>query len=138
MHFRQSEYEALGLSPRWLDEARARNAYEYAVKYCDPHKYALNENTTKDVKRHDVSSVSVAKAWVRQHWNAEGTVQIVYSESMVCVLSSRSFVEHWENIFRPCRDDAVILHNLDGGVFFYSHEDELEIATRLSRFGTEA
>lgn len=115
---------------RWLDSMRAQNAYEYALKYSSSKRYGLNEDTVSAIEQCLVEGKAIAIQWLRSRLNSSGTVQVVYSESEVCVLEAESFLQNWPNIFTPGRDDAIILHNLTSEVVFYCHEDELEYGHR--------
>jgi hypothetical protein len=124
------EYEALGVAARWLTEGRAKNAYSHAWKFSSDKRYGLNEHTTDNIERHVIESRSVAAAWLRTRVRAEGTLQVVYGPDHVCVIDAARFLNCWQDLFVPSRDDAIILHNIDGTVIFYCHEEELEVGTR--------
>lgn len=126
----QDEYKALGLNARWLTEERAKNAYAHALQFSDTNRYGLNEQTTHKIERHIIESRSVAEAWLKSRLRAQGTLQIIYGPDHVCVIDAAVFLRHWQDIFVPARDDAIILHNIDKTVFFYCHEEELEVGTR--------
>ena len=129
-NFRASEYAAAGVSARWLDEPRARNAYAYGLQFSSSKRYGLSEATVRSVERLVIESYSVADAWMRDRIHAEGTVQVVYGEAEVAVLAAADFLAKWREIFVPGRDDAIVLHNLSSTVLFYSHQDELEVGVR--------
>ena len=124
------EYEDLALEERWLDEKRAQNAYDYALKYSGKIEIGLNEETVYNIEKHIVSSESVAQAWVRQRLSNKGTVQIVYSPHEVCIVNAEDFLAKWISIFAPSRDDAMIIHNADTSVMFYYHEEWLYVGHR--------
>ncbi|KGF80116.1 hypothetical protein IA69_20055 [Massilia sp. JS1662] len=126
----REEYEALGLAARWLTRERAKNAYAHALKFSSDKRYGLNEQTTDNIERHDIESRSVADAWLKARLRAEGTLQVVYGPDDVCVVDAAPFLDCWQDVFAPSRDDAIILHNLDKTVVFYCHEEELEAGTR--------
>ncbi len=130
MNLRQSEYAELDLNARWLDAERAKNAYEFALRFSSTKRYGLNEKTVLGVEHIDIASYPVARAWLEDRLSAEGTVQIVYGDDDVCVLPAVEFLAHWPDIFVPARDDAIILHNLAPDVLFYCHEEELEFGHR--------
>lgn len=112
------EYKVLGLDARWLTEGRAKNAYAHALQFSSNKRYGLNEQTTDNIERHIIESRSVADAWLRARLRAEGTLQIVYGPDHVCVIDAAAFLNCWQDVFVPSRDDAVILHNIDKTVFF--------------------
>ncbi|QBE64448.1 hypothetical protein [Pseudoduganella lutea] len=126
----QDEYKALGVKARWLTEEHAKNAYAHALQFSDTNRYGLNEKTTHKIERHIIESRSVADIWLKTRLCAQGTLQIIYGPDHVCVVDAEVFLKHWQDIFVPARDDAIILHNIDKTVFFYCHEEELEVGIR--------
>lgn len=130
MRYREEEYRELGLSARWLTEERAKSAYVHALQYSSDRRYGLNEQTTDNIENHIIVSRNVANAWLRVRLRVEGTVQVVYGDDDVCVIDTESFLNSWQDIFVPSRDDAIILHNIDKTVLFYCHEEELEVGVR--------
>jgi hypothetical protein len=130
MSFRESEYSEIGVAARWLDPVHAKNAYNYALQFSAKRYYGLCETTVSSIEHLDIESYAVADAWVKARMSAEGTVQVVYGGSEVCVLPAAEFLANWQRIFMPARDDAIVLHNLSSGVLFYCHEEELEYGQR--------
>lgn len=127
---RASEFDQLGISARWLARPKAQHAYDYALKYSSKKRYGLNEESVLNIEHLEIQSYHVAHEWLRKRFPNQGTVQIVYSESEVCVVSAEAFFAHWREIFVPARDDAIIIHNLTSEVLFYCHEEELEVGYR--------
>ncbi len=132
MNFRAIEYKELGIEARWLDSEKAKNAYEYALRFSDKTRYGLNHKFVLGVERIEISSTSIAEAWLCSRLINEGNVQVVYGHDEVCVMAAADFVLHWQSIFLPSRDDAIILHNLNSSIFFYCHENELEYGLRAA------
>lgn len=130
MTYRQSEFESIGLAARWLDAERAKHAYAYALQFNADDRYGLNVVTVEGIERHEIKSDSIADAWLKSRLHSSGTVQIVYSDKDVCVVSATDFLAKWQIIFTPCRDDVIILHNLNREILFYWHEGELEFGRR--------
>jgi hypothetical protein len=128
---RSAEYEKAGVAARWLAPERARNAYDYALKYSRPERYGLNEQGVSNIDRLVIGSYSVADAWLKERFDSNGTVQIVYGESEVSVMDTTTFLMRWRDIFCPGRDDSIVIHNLSPAILFYCHEEELEIGQRI-------
>lgn len=124
------EYKELGLDARWLTGESGNNAYVYALQFNDNNRYGLNEQTTDKIERHMIQSRSVADAWLRTRLRAEGVLQVVYGPDRVCVVDAAAFLNCWQDVFKPARDDAIILHNTDKTVLFYCHEEELQVGIR--------
>jgi hypothetical protein len=131
MSYRVSQIESLDFGVRWLSPERSKNAYAFALSYTHSKRYGLNETTVEDIQRLEISDYRCAKRWLAERVFAEGTVQIVYGDE-VCVVDSEKFIEYWDQIFVPARDDAIVLHNLNSQVLFYCHEEELEFGYRVS------
>lgn len=127
---RESAYAAIGVEARWLDEQHAKHAYAYASKLSSIDRYGLNGATVRDIQRIEVESHSVADAWLGSRLEPTGTVQVVFGEGEVCVISAADLLTKWKELFVPGRDDAIILHNENAAVVFYCHEDELEFGYR--------
>lgn len=130
MTYRANEYAELGVAARWLEREKAAHAYAFALKYASSKRYGLNDTTVANAERLEISSYSVADSWLKQRLPRSGTVQVVYGEDEVCVVEAQDFLENWQEIFTPSRDDAIVLHNLEPVVLFYCHEEELEIGRR--------
>ena len=107
MNYRKSEIDKLKLDTRWLDQ----------------------------VKSLIIDSDQLAKQWLSERLESEGTVQVVFSESEAFVIPTEQFVDNWPKLLVPARDDAVILHNFNKQVVFYCHENELEIGHRNAQQG---
>ena len=133
LSYRVTQIESLGLGIRWLTPDRSNNAFQFALPYIHPMRYGLNEDTVKDIQRLRISDRASAKRWLSDHLLAEGTVQIVFDGDEVCVVDAARFIAHWDQIFVPSRDDAVVLHNLNDQVLFYCHEEELEFGRRTGQ-----
>lgn len=129
---RAEEYRLAGIDARWLEPSKARNAYRFALGVCDQTRLGLSERCVRNISRLEISSYSVAKAWLNERFPSIGTVQIVYSDTEVAVVEAQTFLARWQEIFLPGRDDAVVFHNLSEATLFYCHEEELEVGTRES------
>lgn len=130
MNYRKAEYEELNVQARWLDAARAKHAYDFALQFSHKRRYGLDETTVIDIETHIIESQSIAKEWLKSRMLEVGTVQIVYGDEEVCVIEAKDFIEKWSDIFIAARDDAIVLHNLNRTVLFYCHEEEFEIGQR--------
>jgi len=125
-----AEYSEVGVQARWLEPQRAQHAYDYALRFCHPRRYGLNEQSVANIDRLVIASYSVAQAWLNDRLPSIGTVQVVYSKSEVVVIEASVFLDRWQEIFVPSRDDAVVLHDSSATVLFYCHEEELEVGQR--------
>lgn len=48
------------------------------------------------------------------------------------MVESNTLLDSWDNIFMPCRDYVVVLHNLNKSILFYLHYQVLEIGVRCA------
>jgi hypothetical protein len=130
MKYHAQAYESLGLKPRWLTPEKAKNAYQYASTFSSRERYGLNEYTVAGIESVKIESLSVATEWLKSRIKAPALVQIIHSESEVCILGVDAFLANWQNLFAPGRDDVIVLHAEEPTVLLYCHEDEFEIGTR--------
>ncbi|AWF80339.1 hypothetical protein BTJ40_05685 [Microbulbifer sp. A4B17] len=130
MKYRKAEIERLNLSVRWLNSKHAKNAYDFAAKYSATDFYGLNSEVVESIFKLEIESDSIADAWLKSNFNTVGTVQGVFSENEVFILATNIFLDAWQDIFTPTKDDAMVLHNNSNTVLFYSHEHVLEIGQR--------
>ncbi|GAB2889237.1 hypothetical protein ACCI51_18980 [Microbulbifer echini] len=130
MDYRRQQIEELNLGERWLGAEHAQSAYDFALKYSATDRYGLNTDTVSSIDRLEIESASVAKNWLSDRLDSVGSVQVVLNENEVFVVQSDRFLESWQDIFMPARDDAMIIHNNSKIIVFYCHEDELEIGVR--------
>ncbi|WP_444912314.1 hypothetical protein [Microbulbifer sp. PAAF003] len=130
MKYRKAEIERLNLSVRWLNSKNAKNAYDFTAKYCATDFYGLNSEVVESIFRLKIESNTITDAWLKSNFNTEGTVQVVFSENEVFILATSIFLDAWQDIFMPARDDAIVLHNDSNKILFYSHEHVLEIGQR--------
>ena len=130
MNYRKSKIKELKLDTRWLEKSKAKNAYDFAMKFSSTKRYGLNEETVSSIEQLIIDSDSIAKQWLSERLDGNGTVQVVYSSEEVFIIPTKQFLDNWQQIFLPARDDALIVHNLNKQVVFYCHEEELEIGER--------
>jgi len=133
MNYRRQQFDELNIEVRWLDIEHAAQAYSYALGYSSSTKYGLKADTVCDIEALLIESYSVANNWIKDRLSYAGTVQIVYGGDDACVISAQDFLNNWQDIFVPSRDDVVVLHNLNESILFYCHEDELEFGQRRLR-----
>jgi len=64
MNYRKSEIDKLKLDTRWLDQVKAKNAYEFALRYSSNKRYGLNEDSVSEVESLIIDSDPLAKQWL--------------------------------------------------------------------------
>ena len=80
---------------RWLNESKAKNAYEHALRYDSNDHYGLNTKTVSSIHKVSTQSPSITQAWLDKFWPITDTVQIIFDDRMVCVAPSESINQHW-------------------------------------------
>lgn len=130
MNFRASEIEQLNIGTRWLDKIHASNAYVFGANFISNKSLGLNKYSVSLIIKHKIESTFVASNWMKKHFPNDGTVQVIFSEKEVLVMSTSHFLNRWLDIFVTSRDDAIIIHNNSNTVLFYCHEDWIEIGQR--------
>ncbi|WP_417763664.1 hypothetical protein [Shewanella sp.] len=131
MNYREKDFNALNITARWLDKPHAKHAYEFACSYSASDSYGLQPKKVQHIIQHQITSTSVASHWLATHFPNSGTVQIVYGSDCVCVVNTQDFLQHWDEIFMPGRDDALVIHNLSRVVLCYCHDQILSLGERL-------
>ncbi|MCH1918851.1 hypothetical protein L9G15_05325 [Shewanella sp. A3A] len=131
MNYREQDLDALNIAVRWLDKTHAKHAYEFACHYMATGSYNLHSDSVTNIIEHRITSDSVASHWLASHFPSDGTVQIIYGPSSICVVSTHDFLLHWTELFMPSRDDAIVLHNPSRTVMCYCHDQILSIGERI-------
>jgi hypothetical protein len=114
----------------WLSESEATSAYECALRFASKSHYGLDPATVAGIEKLDVDDVGpAAREWLSDRLGA-GSILVVFGKRQVCRMDNSFFVENWQDLLAPSRDDAVILQDEGTGVLFYCHEDEFEFGQR--------
>jgi hypothetical protein len=68
-----------------------------------------------------------ARQWLAERVG-DGELLLVFAKDEVFRMPASLFLDHWQDMLCPSRDDAVILPVGRGWALFYCHEDEFEFA----------
>ena len=131
MNYHINEYKQCGVEGIWLDAGKAKNVYDFALKYSSKNHYGLDKNTVSNICLFNIVNEPIAKRWLIEQFPGHGTVEIIHGETAVCLLQTETFLAHWFNLFMPSRDDVLILHNESNYIAFYCHEDFIEVGQRI-------
>ena len=122
--------ELVRFSPKlwWFLEADAALVFTRAEKAMSRERYGLDENTWEIVARWDVekTGLKATRAMLAQYL-LEESLLICFGRKDVCRLSRSLFLDHWQDMFIPSRDDVLIMSESCTWAAFYCHEDEFEI-----------
>ncbi len=109
----------------WLSPEDAARIHDRADRLQSREHYGLVPELVRVVER--VSAKTDMTKWLLVRVPARTLrVLIVFARGQVCRLSTTTFIESWQDIFCPSRDDAIILDEDADWVLFYCHEDEFE------------
>lgn len=128
MGWRITELAAFGPEVVPLDLPEAATTYDRAMTRCSRTRYGLDETAFQTIERLDVEEPGPSA----QKWLAErvgtGDVMLVFGQDEVFRVPASLFIDRWQDMFCPSRDDVVVVPADGGWVLFYCHEDEFEFA----------
>jgi hypothetical protein len=125
MHRRHSELAEHGPVIR-LADADARAVYRLAKKCASCTRCGLDEDAFAQIECLDVNDAPPnARLWLTARVDGDELL-LVFGQSEVFRLSTSLFLDNWQDMFCPSRDDVVILPVAGNWALFYSHEDEFE------------
>jgi hypothetical protein len=126
--WRRAEMVAFGIDVVPLNRSDATAAYDRATQLCSPNRYGLDETKITGIECLDVKvQEAEVRAWLAERVG-EGELLVVYSQDHVFRVPVPLFLDSWQDMFGPSRDDVVIVPISGGWVLFYWHEDEFEYA----------
>ena len=127
MGWRHTELAAFGPDVVPLSDTDAFAAYRRANECSSKTRYGLDETVFKQIDRLDVEEAGPeAKRWLAERLS--GDVLLVYSGDAVFRVPASLFLDGWQDMFCPSRDDVMILPVEGGWALFYRHENEFEFA----------
>ena len=128
MGWRRDELSAFGAEVAWLNRAASLTAFRRAQESISKSRYGLNEAVIAAIERLDVDQPGPeARQWLSERVGiGDDPLLLVFGEDDVCEVRTSFFLDSWQDLFCPSRDDVVILPAECGWVLFYSHEDEFE------------
>lgn len=107
-----------------LSDADALAAFRRAWDYSSPARYGLNETAFAAIERLDVDGSDV-RVWLAARIGV-GELLLVFGCDEVFRVSALIFLDRWQDMFCPSRDDVIVLPVAGKWALFYSHEDEFE------------
>jgi hypothetical protein len=126
--WRHTLLAAFGPEVMPLPHADASAAYNRAMGLCSRTRYGLDESALPAIERLDVEESGPAV----MRWLAErvggGDLLLVFGRDDVFQVSAPLFLDRWQDMFCPSRDDVLVMPVGGGWALFYCHEDEFEFA----------
>lgn len=125
--WRRSELAAFGPDVVPLDRSDTVAVYDWAMKVCSRTRYGLDETVFPAIERLDVSEPgSEARGWLAARVSDD--LLLVFGRDEVFRVPVALFLDNWQDMFCPSRDDVVIVPASGGWTLFYCHEDVFEFA----------
>jgi hypothetical protein len=126
--WRHSEITAFGPEVVSLADAEALIVFQRGSDCSSRSRYGLNEAAFPQTERLDVNeSGPAAGQWLAERVGDE-ELFLVFAKDEVFRVPAALFLEHWQDMLCPSRDDAIILPVGGGWAMFYYHHDEFEFA----------
>jgi hypothetical protein len=95
-------------------------------------RYGLDTTTVEDIERISFDDdVPAAQAWLRARVGTTEQLVVVFGDTDGFRCRAGFFLEHWQDVFVPGRDDAVIYATTSPLVLFFCHENEFEAGQRV-------
>src|SRR5262249_27462486 len=108
MSWRHTELAGISQDVIPLSDTDARAAYSRANECSSKTRYGLDETAFEQIDRLDVEERSVdTQRWLAQR--VSGDLLLVYGRDAVFRVTAQLFLDRWQNMFCPSRDDVVIL-----------------------------
>ncbi len=128
MGWRHSELAAFGPEVVPLGGPNALAAYGRATGLCSRTRYGLDETVFAAIERLEVEEPgSAVRPWLAERVGADDLL-LVFGRDEVFQVPTAVFLDRWQDMFCPSRDDVVIVPAGGGWALFYCHEDEFEFA----------
>ncbi len=130
MSWRRNDLSAFGHEVTWLEAPEAWTAFRRAVDCTSKTRYGLNAEVFPAVERLDVDEPRPeGRAWLASRVGSnDEPLLLVFGRDEVSMVRASFFLDRWQDLFCPSRDDVVILPRAGGWALFYCHEDEFEFA----------
>jgi hypothetical protein len=130
MSWRRNELAAFRPEVTWLADADALTAFRRAWDCSSSTRYGLNDEAFPSIDHLDVSDPGPeTREWLaRRIGDGDDRLLLIFGKDEVCAVRAAFFLDCWQDVFCPSRDDAFILPEGGGWALFYCHEDEFEFA----------
>ncbi len=108
MGWRHSELVAFGPEIVPLSDADALTAFRHAWDCSSQSRYGLSETAFADIERLDVEDPGPeARRWLAERVGG-GKLLVVFGRDEVFQMPAPLFLDRWQDMFCPSRDDVVI------------------------------
>ena len=113
----------------WLDNETASDTYAKVISCCSKKFYGLKPDKCANIEKIDLDNLTLeeANSWLELKLaKSNDSLFIVYGKNEVFKVSTSFFLETWNDIFCPSRDDVLITTAVFNWILYYIHEDEFE------------
>jgi len=126
MTYRKEELAEFSESLCWLPTSESQTAWESSQRSCSRTRYGLDETRFANIERCSAEG-DAATDWLTERCVGK-VIRVIYEEDAVFETMIEFFLRHWEDLFQPSRDDAIILSQDADWALLYCHEEEFEFA----------
>lgn len=128
MSRRTEELNRFSARLSWLSEEDAALVFTRANKALSQNRYGLDENTWEILEHWDVEKLGLpaTREKLDAHVRDESFL-ICFGRKDVCRAGRTFFLDHWQDMFVPSRDDILVISESGTWAAFYWHEDEFEV-----------
>jgi hypothetical protein len=124
--WRHREFAALGSEVVALSQADTLAVAHRAYACASTTRYGLDETIFTDIDRLDIDEPGPGmRQWLGERVGG-GALLLVFAKDEVFQVSAQFFLDRWQDLCCPSRDDVVILPVGGGWALFYCHEDVFE------------
>jgi hypothetical protein len=122
-----------GFEVTWLEKADASKFYELAMDCSSRTYYGLNPDFFDPLER--LSAIDCGpevREWLSERvGSGEESLVLVFGKEDACIVRASFFLDRWQDLICPSRDDVIILPLSGGWKLCYCHEDEFEFSRAL-------
>jgi hypothetical protein len=131
MPWRKQELARFSNALSWLPQEQARPAFERANAGTARDRYGLDECVWEILDHWDVEKIGLSATRIKlaQHALDEAFL-LFFSRDDICRVPRGLFLDEWQNMFGPSRDDVIVMPEAGAWCLFYCHEDEFEAGRR--------
>ena len=86
--------------------------------------YALDAHQFHAIEIAPAGDIRRVRAWLAERIGPAERLFVVFDRESVGAMSAASFLDHWQDMFVPARDDVLITNEPESWTLFYYHEDQ--------------
>ena len=131
MNWRIAELAHFAADIDWLDAVAAAEAYELMRSFDSRTRLGLDSTKVKNIERLEFGDdVRAGTAWLQARLSSSESLVVVFGNDDCFRCDAAFFVNNWQDIFLPARDDAMVYSESSNRILFVNHESEFETGQR--------